>query len=273
MLGNSTDYGLVSVVMPSYNTATRIAFSINSVINQTYHNWELLIIDDCSNDNTDEIVSSFADSRIRYFKNETNYGAAVSRNKALREANGRWIAFLDSDDLWLPTKLEEQLAFMKANQVAFSFTDYAIVHSNGAVAPYAFVGPDVIDERLMKRYCYFSTITVMYDASVVGLIQIADIKKNNDYAMWLKAVKKTKCYRLGRCLSVYCKREGSISSGSKLKLIKHHYYLFRKAQNENVALSIINTTRNLVFGAIKKTRNKEPLPEYAKRFIEERTTE
>ena len=260
----------VSIIMPTYNGERYIAHSIQSVLDQTYVDWELIVIDDCSDDNTCEVVASFHDPRVRLLRNNRNSGAAVSRNYGLREAKGRWIAFLDSDDLWLPTKLAEQLEFMRSNHYAFSFTDYAIVRSDGGIEPYAFVGPSVVDERLMRRYCYFSTITVMYDMNVVGLIQIADIKKNNDYAMWLKAVKKTDCHRLGRCLSVYCKREGSISSGSKLRLIKHHYTLFRKAQDEGVMRSVVDTARNLFFGVIKKTRYKEALPEYTKQFIEKR---
>lgn len=262
--------GTVSIIMPTFNGERYIAKTIQSVLDQTYEDWELLVIDDCSRDETCKVVSDFGDPRIRLLRNEVNSGAAVSRNYGLREASGRWMAFLDSDDLWLPTKLEEQLEFMETNRFAFSFTDYAIVQSDGTIEPYAFVAPDVVDERLMKRYCYFSTITVMYDADVVGLIQIVDIRKNNDYAMWLEAVRKTDCHRLGRCLSVYCKREGSISSGSKLRLIKHHYILFRKAQGEGVLRSAADTARNLLFGAIKKVRYKEALPEYTKRFIEER---
>ena len=100
--------GLVSVIMPSWNTGRFIAESIQSVINQTYHNWELIIVDDCSTDNTDEVVMSFSDSRIKYLKNEKNLGAAFSRNRAMREARGEWLAFLDSDDLWRKNKLEKQ---------------------------------------------------------------------------------------------------------------------------------------------------------------------
>lgn len=99
---------LVSIIMPSYNTAQYIAETIQSVINQTYQNWELIIVDDCSTDNTDIVIGEIKDPRIRYIKNEKNSGAAVSRNRALREANGRWVAFLDSDDLWKPEKLENR---------------------------------------------------------------------------------------------------------------------------------------------------------------------
>ena len=112
--------GLVSIIMPSCNTANFIAESIQSVINQTYKNWELLIVDDCSTDNTDEVVASFKDKRIRYFKNKKNSGAALTRNKAMRKAQGEWIAFLDSDDLWMPEKLERQIDFMKKNGYTFS---------------------------------------------------------------------------------------------------------------------------------------------------------
>lgn len=109
---------LVSIIMPSYNTANYIAASIQSVLDQTYPNWELLLVDDCSTDDTDAVVAPFlSDARIRYLKNEQNSGAAISRNRALREAKGRWIAFLDSDDLWYPTKLEAQLRFMPGARI------------------------------------------------------------------------------------------------------------------------------------------------------------
>ena len=115
---------LVSIIMPSYNTELYIKKAILSVINQTYKNWELIIVDDCSSDNTDLIVKEIKDNRIKYFKNCKNSGAAISRNKALKQANGKWIAFLDSDDLWKPQKLEKQLEFMIKNNYHFSYTNY-----------------------------------------------------------------------------------------------------------------------------------------------------
>ena len=116
---------LVSIIMPSYNTARFISETIQSVLSQSYTNWELLIVDDCSTDNTDEVVREFlVDTRIHYMKNEKNSGAAVSRNKALREAKGKWIAFLDSDDLWEPDKLQKQIAYMEKHDYHFSYTNY-----------------------------------------------------------------------------------------------------------------------------------------------------
>ncbi len=243
---------LISVIMPSYNTGKYISESIKSVLAQTYENWELIIVDDCSTDDTESVVKSFEDPRIIYIRNEKNSGAAVSRNRALQEAKGKWIAFLDSDDLWLPQKLELQLNFMRENNYAFTFTDYKIVTPAGEELPYIYTAPRRVTKRKLYRYCYFSTITVLYDAEKVGLIQIADVKKNNDYAMWLKAAEKADCYRFPKCLSVYCKRENSISSGSKWKLIKHHYILFRVAQNKSKFVAAILTVNNLFFGVLKK---------------------
>lgn len=247
----------VSIIMPSYNTAEFISKTIHSVLNQTYTDWELIIVDDCSKDNTDEVIAPFlADPRIRYLKNEVNSGAALSRNRALREATGKWIAFLDSDDLWEPEKLEKQIAFMKENGYAFSYTDY-MIQLNGQWLPYVYTGPRVVNRRKMYDYCYFSTITVMYDREVIGLVQIENLRKNNDYAMWLQAIEKSSCYRLPECLSYYIKHEGSISSGSKLKLIKWHYLLFKNGLHKNALTAAVLTGRNLFFGVIKKLVYKE----------------
>lgn len=246
---------LVSIIMPSYNTEKFISETINSVLAQTYTNWELIIVDDCSTDNTDDVVASFSDPRIKYLKNEKNSGAAVSRNRALREATGKWIAFLDSDDLWFPEKLEKQIAFMQEKGYKFTYTDYRI-KLNDKWLPYVYIGPNKVTQWKMKNYCYFSTITVMYDREYIGLIQIEPVKKNNDYAMWLKIIKKTPCYRLPLCLSSYIKHEGSISSGSKLKLIKHHYIMWRVAEKKNPISAVLLTIRNLFWGSIKKIKYK-----------------
>lgn len=247
---------LVSIIMPSYNTGRFIAESIRSVLAQTYENWELIIVDDCSTDNTDEIIATYTDPRIRYLKNKVNSGAAVSRNWGLREAKGRWIAFLDSDDLWHPEKLERQVRFMEETGYRFTYTDYKI-QLNGAWLPYICYGPDKVTKRKMKDYCYFSTITVMYDREYVGLIQIEPVRKNNDYAMWLRIVEKTPCYRLPECLSYYIKHDGSISSGSKLKLIRHHYIMWRVAEHKDPISAWVLTVRNLFWGVIKKLKYKK----------------
>ena len=246
---------LVSIIMPSYNTGKFIKESINSVINQTYTNWELIIVDDCSKDNTDEIVNSINDNRIIYLKNEKNSGAAISRNKALKEAKGRWIAFLDSDDLWKKDKLEKQIKFMKENDYCFSYTNYIEIDENSNPNGIKITGPKKITKTGMFNYCWPGCLTVMFDATKIGLVQIKNIKKNNDYAMWLKICRKADCFLLDEYLGQYRRgRSGSISTQSIKQLIIWHYKLYHEAEDMGLILSLFNTGRNLVFGAYKKKR-------------------
>ena len=240
--------------MPSYNTTKYIGESIESVQRQTYQNWELLIVDDCSPDNTDEVVKPYlSDERIKYFKNEKNSGAAVSRNRALREAKGKWIAFLDSDDLWMSEKLEKQISFMERNNYHFSYTNYAEIDVEGKRNGTRVTGPKRITKSGMYNYCWPGCLTVMYDREVVGLIQIADIKKNNDYAMWLKVCRKADCYLLDEELALYRRgRFGSVSTHSIKTMIGWHYKLFREAEGQNAIKAVINTCRNMAFGFYKK---------------------
>lgn len=288
---------LVSIIMPSYNTAPYIAESINSVIAQTYTDWELIIVDDASTDSTDDVVGKFTElaevnsngchperplepqaiggvegssleKRIRYLKNDRNRGAAYSRNRALREAKGRWIAFLDSDDIWTPDKLEKQIAFMTKNGYAFSYTRYEEMDENGTPTGTIVSGPKRITKTGMYNYCWPGCLTVMYDREVVGNVQIAEIQKNNDYAMWLKICRKADCYLLDENLARYRKRGGSITHAchperseakSKdlsrhLSLIKWHYKLYREAEGMNPVVSLFNTVRNIFFGVWKKMK-------------------
>lgn len=247
---------LVSIIMPSYNTAEYIEESIISVLNQTYSNWELLIVDDCSTDDTDRIVNQYlSDERIKFYRNEKNSGAAYSRNRALREAKGRWIAFLDSDDLWLSDKLEKQIEYMKSNNISFSYTNYSEIGPDGNRNGVYVTGPKKISKTGFYNYCWPGCLTVMYDSTIVGLIQIVEIKKNNDYAMWLKVCRKANCYLLDEELALYRRgRNGSISTNSIKTMIGWHYKLFRYAEGQNPLLSVFNTCRNLLFGFYKKFR-------------------
>ena len=244
---------LVSIIMPSYNTGRFISETIESVLAQSHSNWELIIVDDCSTDNTDEVVEDYiSDDRIKYIKNDMNSGAAISRNRALCEAKGKWIAFLDSDDLWEPQKLEKQIAFMKENGYRFSYTNYVEIDEDSVPNGKRVTGPKRITKYGMYNYCWMGCLTVMYDAEAVGLVQIEDIKKNNDYAMWLKVCRKANCYLLDETLARYRKRSGSISNHGYMKLIKWHYKLYREAEKENPFFSAVLTVRNLFFGVLKK---------------------
>lgn len=251
--------GLVSIVMPSWNTGSFIAESIQSVINQTYGNWELLLVDDNSTDNTDEVVDSFHDKRIRYFKNKKNYGAAITRNKALREAKGEWIAFLDSDDLWEPEKLEHQIAFMRKNHLVFSYHEYVKIDEKSKPLNIYVSGPEIVTKKKMYHYGYPGCLTFMYSAKVIGLIQIKDIKKNNDYAILLKLCKKADCYLLKENLARYRIRKKSISHDKPSKKLKSHYDLFHFCDEKTAPIAFWYASWNIFYGILKKKN-------YEKRF-------
>lgn len=249
--------GLVSIIMPSYNCGQFIGESIKSVQEQTYQKWELLIVDDNSDDETINIVNEFkkSDDRIVLYQNLTNKGAAVSRNLAIKRAHGRWIAFLDSDDLWEETKLEKQVRFMEDNGYSFSYTKYQEMDAEGILTGVTISGPKHVTKRGMYNFCWPGCLTVMYDASVVGLIQIEDIKKNNDYAMWLKVCKKADCYLLPEVLAKYRRgRSGSVSSHSIITMIGWHYKLWHEAEKKSFIVSFWLTGVNLMCGFYKKIK-------------------
>ncbi len=243
---------LVSIIMPSWNTGRFIAESIESVRKQTYQNWELIIVDDCSTDNTDEVVGSFHDDRIRYLKNEKNCGAALTRNRAIREARGEWIAFLDSDDLWAPEKLEKQLRFMKENGYVFSYHDYVKIDEASQPLSIYVTGPEIVTKRKMYNYGYPGCLTFMYSAKAFGQIQIKDIKKNNDYAILLKLCKKANCYLLPENLAQYRIRKKSISHDKLSKKLKSHYDLFHFCDERCAPAALWFACWNMFYGILKK---------------------
>ena len=182
-------------------------------------------------------------------------GAAVSRNNALREAKGKWIAFLDSDDLWEPTKLEKQVRFLEGNGYAFSYTGYQEIDSEGALTGVSVSGPKHVTKAGMYAFCWPGCLTVMYDREKIGLIQIEDIKKNNDYAMWLKVCLKADCYYLPEVLAKYRRgRSGSVSSHSIKTMIGWHYKLWHEAEKKNAFAAAYYTCLNLVCGFYKKLK-------------------
>lgn len=249
--------GLVSIIMPSWNTAKFIAESIQSVINQTYTNWELLIVDDCSTDKTDRVVEPFLiDARIKYFKNEKNSGAALTRNRAMREAKGEWIAFLDSDDLWMPEKLERQIGFMQEHGHVLSFTEYEKIDEEDQPLNIYVSGPDIVNRRKMYRYDYIGQLTMMYSAKHFGLIQIKDIKKNNDYAIRLQLYKKhgTQAHLLKENLAKYRVRKKSISHDKLNKKLKSHYDLFHYCDGKPAIVAVWYACWNMWFGFWKKKK-------------------
>lgn len=242
--------------MPSYKCGRFIADSIKTVQSQTYQNWELIIVDDCSGDNTLSVVQElqFFDKRIRLFQNKYNSGAAVSRNVALKEAKGRWIAFLDSDDLWEPTKLEKQIQFMEKNGYAFSYHEYIEIDEDGKELGIHVSGKSHVGKFDMYSCCWPGCLSVMYDAEKIGLIRINDIKKNNDTAMWLKVIKKADCYLFPEILGKYRRRANSITPKPIWQRIWAHYPLFRVAEGMSPVRATFWVVMNVFGNAYKKMK-------------------
>lgn len=225
---------LVSIIMPTYNCAKFIGKTIESVIAQTYENWELIIVDDCSKDNTEEVVSKYKDNRIKYHRLENNSGAAVARTEAMKKASGRYMAFLDSDDLWKKDKLEKQLEFMNKNNYNFTCTEYEQIDEEGNKLNKVIKVKKRADYNRILLDCPVGNSTVMYNVEKLGKFEVPNIRKRNDDALWLQILKKEKyIYGMPDILMEYRIRSNSISS-NKLSLVKYHWQLYREIEHLSV---------------------------------------
>src|SRR5690554_3771613 len=209
---------VTSIITPSHNSTQFISATIQSVLNQSTSDWELIIVDDCSSDNSVEVVQSFVerDSRIKLIQLSENSGAAVARNRAIEAAQGRYIAFLDSDDRWLPNKLEKQVAFMQENNYPFTFAAYDKVNESDEVFGHVGV-PDKVTYSDLLKSCSIGCLTAMYDTEFFGKVYMPLIRKRQDLGLWLKLLKKTKyAYGLNETLGFYKVRKDSISANKKI---------------------------------------------------------
>ena len=234
--------GLISVIMPTYNCANFIGETIESVQAQTYQQWEMIIVDDRSTDNTKEIVEEYvkADDRIKYTCLEENSGAAVARTTAMELANGEYMAFLDSDDIWSEDKLEKQLSFMKEQDIAFSCTAYEQIDEKGEPLNRIIRTVPKADYNRILLDCPVGNSTVMYNVEKMGKFEVPNIRKRNDDALWLQMLKKEKyIYGMEPVLMRYRIRQNSISS-NKLKVIKYHWILYRDIEHLSVARSVFH---------------------------------
>lgn len=244
---------LVSIITPAYNSEKYIIDTIQSVKSQTYKNWEMIIVDDYSTDNTVNIVSEEMkkDSRIKLIKLNKNQGAAIARNTGINSAKGRYIAFLDSDDLWEPNKLEVQLNFMKANNVEFSFTSYKIVNEFGEETGKIIDVPSKIDYEGLLKNTIIGCLTVMLDIQKLGLVQMPNMRTRQDTALWLSILKRGYlAYGIQQPLAKYRKKSGSISS-NKIKVAKQNWKLYRDIEKLSFLKSLWCFT-NYAFNGIKK---------------------
>lgn len=230
---------LVSIIMPSYNSGKFIAESIQSVIAQTHTNWELLIVDDCSTDNTIDTIKSFADKRIKLHILEKNSGAGVARNTAVNLAKGQYIAFLDSDDLWKPEKLEKQLQFMLTKNQPFTFSFYDCIDEAGKNFNKTIKAPKKLSYRQLFFCNFVGNLTGIYDVRFFGKIAISSIRKRQDWILWLTILKRLKTAQpVPESLALYRVREDSISA-SKWRLLEHNYAVYRKFHRYNVLVSLL----------------------------------
>nr|AXL04798.1 glycosyltransferase [Aeromonas hydrophila] len=220
----------VSIIMPLYNSARFLAASIDSVLKQKYTNWELILIDDCSGDDSVVIAQAYCDkdSRIKLVRLNRNSGAAVARNRGIEVAEGRFIAFLDSDDLWLPEKLDIQIQFMLENKIAFSYTAYKKIDEYG-VDLFELGVPTSLSYQALLKACVIGCLTVIYDISQIGKVYMPLGTKREDYALWLKILREKDIQAQGvnKVLASY-RVYPHQSSSKKLTMAKENWRLLRQ---------------------------------------------
>ncbi|WP_105265356.1 glycosyltransferase family 2 protein [Pseudoalteromonas sp. T1lg76] len=239
---------LVSVIMPLYNAASFLEETVQSVIQQTLTDWELIIVDDFSTDSSLSVLAPLIDAepRIKLIQQAENAGVSVARNKAISNAKGRYIAFLDSDDLWLPYKLEKQIDFMRSNNIAFSYSAYEKVDEAGNC--FGRVGvPEKVDYNNLLKTCVIGCLTAIYDTNRLGKVYMPLNTKREDFATWLCILKKVDfAYGYQDVLAQY-RVYASQSSGKKAQMAQENWYLYRHIEK----LGFIRSTYYFVHYAVK----------------------
>lgn len=242
---------LVSIIMPLYNCEKFIAESIESIMSQTYNNWELIIVDDKSTDNSLAIVESYVnkDSRIKLINLDINSGPTKARNRAIKEAQGRYIAFLDSDDTWLPSKLQDQIAFLNDNNIVLTYCAYETMDENSMYINTRYALPLITYQDMLKSN-QIGNLTGIYDVDFFGKVYLDNIG-HEDYILWLKLLKQVPYTKgLTQTLARYRIVSNSISS-NKLKVLKWQWNIYRKVEK----LTILQSSYYFIFyvyNAIKK---------------------
>ena len=257
---------MVSVIMPAYNSAAYISEAIGSVLQQTYPHWELLVIDDASTDNTISLVEeqSKRDSRIKLTKNIDNQGPGFSRNAGIEVAKGDFIAFLDSDDLWLPVKLERQLNLMKENDLTMCFSSYLLMDEQGNRIPRMIEALPVLTYEKLLRSNYVGNLTAIYDVRKTGKIYAPELRKRQDWGLWLTILWKFgPAHGILEPLAIYRIREESLSR-NKYSLVRHNYRIYRDFLNFGYLKSIFFMGRFLWEHFMVKSRQEIPLDEGGK---------
>jgi len=243
---------MISIITPSYKSASFISQTIESVLAQTYQDWEMIIVDDVSPDDSNEIIEEYCkkDSRIKLIKLEKNSGPAVARNRAIEEAKGRYIAFLDADDLWMPQKLEKQLAFMSEHDVAFTYSSYHLMDEEGNDLG-SFVTKESISYECMLRTCSVGCLTAIYDTEKLGKVYMPLIRKRQDYGLWLKILREMKTTKgILEPLATYRILKNSVSS-NKLKAAQYQWKIYREVEKLSLFKSVYCFVQYAYYGVMK----------------------
>lgn len=231
---------LVSIIVPTYNVENYIAQTIECVLAQTFTNWELVITDDCSTDSTVEIIKRYIqqDKRIRLFILPQNSGAAFARNHSIENANGRYIAFLDSDDWWYPEKLAKQMDFIQKTNCEFCFTAFEYADKDLNITGVSHK-PKKITYRDIKLGCNIGTPGVVYDTKRIGKMYMPNMKVSEDWALWIKIIEKTRvAYSINEPLWKYRILSNSLSR-NKIRLIRNNIGVYHKILNYSTVKSIL----------------------------------
>ena len=235
---------LVSILIPTFNSAQFIAETIASVQQQTYENWEIIVVDDVSTDGTVALISKIRemDVRIQLQVLERNSGTGVARNTALAKAKGKYIAFLDADDLWKPKKLEKQILFMQMNDLPFTFSFYDCIDEQGNSLNRRVEAPRNLSYRQLFFCNYVGNLTGIYDVEYFGKISISSIRKRQDWMHWLTILKKIKKAKpVPESLAFYRIRDNSLST-SKTALIRYNFAVYRQFHGYNLVVSLLCMT-------------------------------
>jgi len=230
---------LVSIIMPAYNASRYLPDAIESVLAQTHENWELLIVDDCSKDSSVEVIRRYRerDSRVKLLLNKQNLGPALSRNYAIKNANGRYIAFLDSDDIWSSDKLNIQLKVMNNYRHSFTYTSYHRISEDGKAAGKKIDVPNKLNYRQLLKNTAIVTSSVVLDISRIGTIQMKRTYYD-DFACWLEVLKKgVTAYGIDKDLVCYRVTSASVSR-NKLRSAMHVWNTYRTVEELNILTSI-----------------------------------
>ncbi len=220
---------LVSIVMPAYNCEKYVVEAINSILAQTYRNWELLVLDDGSKDNTLRIIKEFSqkDSRIKALPNGKNMGVSATRNRGIELASGEWIAFLDSDDMWKPEKIEKQFEIVEKEAAEFLFTGSSYINEEGESFKGIFEVPEKVTYKKLRNQNVISCSSVLVKKKYFKNIKMEKDEMHEDYAVWLRILKLgVIAYGVNEPLLIYRISKNS-KSGNKMKTVKMTYKVFR----------------------------------------------